>query len=54
MNLIRGLSKEVNNYFDKGRRQINKVIANDDYSLTITFDNGEVKIYNLSKRFVTC
>jgi hypothetical protein len=38
MNTISGIPKEVKNYFNKGRRKINKVIANDDYTLTITFD----------------
>lgn len=38
---------EVKEYFANGRRTIKKVEANDDYTLLITFDNGEVKIYDM-------
>lgn len=38
---------EVKEYFDKGRRTITKVVANDDYTLTLTFDNGEVRLYDM-------
>ena len=39
---------EVKEYYANGRRTIKKVKANDDYTLTITFDNGEVKLYDMS------
>lgn len=39
---------EVKEYFAKGRRKIKDVKANDDYTLTITFDNGEVRLYDMS------
>ena len=39
---------EVKEYFSKGRRKIKDVKANDDYTQTITFDNGEVRLYDMS------
>lgn len=36
---------EVKAYFESGRRKICQVIPNADYSLTLTFDNGEVRMY---------
>ena len=38
---------EVKEYFDNGCRTITKVVANDDYTLTLTFDNGEVRLYDM-------
>lgn len=32
---------EMAKYFSKGRRTIVSVVANDDYTLTLGFDNGE-------------
>ena len=40
--------KKVKEYFEQGTRKIIKVAPNDDYSLTVTFDNGEVRIYDMS------
>jgi len=40
--------KKVKEYFEKGERKITKVVSNDDYSLTVTFDNDEVRIYDMS------
>lgn len=40
--------KKVKEYFDKGERKIIKVEPNDDYSLTVTFDNNEARIYDMS------
>ncbi len=40
--------KKVKEYFEKGDRKIVKVVPNDDYSLTVTFDNNEVGIYDMS------
>ena len=31
-------------YFSKGRRTIVSVVANDDYTLTLGFDNGEKRL----------
>ena len=38
----------VREYFESGPRTIKKVIANEDYTLTIYFDNEEVRVYDLS------
>lgn len=38
----------VREYFASGPRTIKKVIANEDYTLTIYFDNEEVRVYDLS------
>ena len=45
---IAEVPKEVKEYFKKGSRTIKKVIANDDYTLTIHFDNGEIKLYDMN------
>lgn len=39
------MPNEVRNYFETEKRKICKVVPNDDYSLTLTFDNGEVRVY---------
>ena len=44
------IPKEVKDYFQKGSRKIEKVIANDDYTLTIQFDNGEVRLYDMNEK----
>ena len=41
-------AKKVKKYFEKGGREIIKVDPNDDYSLRVNFDNGEVRIYDMS------
>ena len=40
---------EVKEYFSKGRRKIKEVFANDDFTLTITFDNNEIRIYDMAQ-----
>ncbi len=44
------LPREVSEYFAKGRRSIESVVANNDYTLTIVFDNNEVKIYDMKDK----
>jgi len=41
--------KKVKEYFKNGERKITKVVPNDDYSLTVSFDNGEVRVYDMSE-----
>lgn len=48
MNTIE-MPKEVREYFELGPRTIDKVIANEDYTLTVYFDNKEVKLYDMSE-----
>lgn len=40
--------QKVKEYFKNGPKKITKVTANDDYTLTIVFDNNEVRIYDMS------
>ena len=42
------MPKEVKEYFASGRRTIKKIVPNEDYSLTLSFDNGEVRIYKMN------
>ena len=42
------MPKEVKEYFATGPRTIEKVIPNEDYSLTIYFDNGEIRAYDMN------
>lgn len=39
---------EVRAYFESGTRKVVTVTANEDYTLTITFDNGEVRTYDMA------
>ena len=38
----------VKNYFAGGTRKVVRVIPNDDYTLTLEFDNNVIKIYDMS------
>lgn len=42
------MPRKVKDYFISGPRKIKKVIPNDDYTLTIYFDNKEVRLYDMS------
>lgn len=46
--LSRGYDRKMAEYFASGRRRITSVSPNDDYTLTLTFDNGEKRIYNVA------
>ncbi|WP_461207188.1 DUF2442 domain-containing protein [Clostridium sp. DL1XJH146] len=39
---------KVTDYFKNGSKKIIKVTANDDFTLTVVFDNNEVRLYDLS------
>lgn len=41
--LDKGLDRETAEYFASGRKRIMSVTPNDDFSLTLHFDNGEVR-----------
>lgn len=43
----KGFSKEMAEYFFNGRRKIIFVHPNTDFSLLLTFDNGEKKVFNV-------
>ena len=40
---------EVTEYFKTGSKNINNVIANHDYTITITYDNGVRKLYDIKQ-----
>ena len=46
--LSKGYSQKMAEYFTAGRRYITDVSANDDYTLLLTFDNGEKRIYDMA------
>lgn len=42
-----GMDKKTAEYFAGGRRKIVAVSPNDDFTLLLTFDNGEKRIYDM-------
>lgn len=46
--LSKGYDRRMAEYFSVGRRKIIRVIPNDDFTLSLTFDNGEERIYNVA------
>lgn len=44
--LSKGFEQKIAEYFASGRKTITGVIPNDDFTLTITFDNGEKRLYD--------
>ena len=43
------IPQKVKDYFESGRKKIVKVIPNDNYSLTVHFNNDEIKVYDMSE-----
>lgn len=46
---ISEMPKNVREYFKNGPRKITKVILNEDYSLTVCFDNKEKRMYYMAE-----
>lgn len=46
--LSKGLDRKMAEYFSTGRRTIIDVFPNDNFTLTLTFDNGEKRIYDIA------
>lgn len=44
------IPEDVENYLQKGRRILKKVHPNDDFTLLLYFDNGEIRKYDLSNK----
>lgn len=40
------MENEIEQYFANGRKKIVKAVPNEDFTLTLTFDNGEVKLFD--------
>lgn len=45
--LSKGCDQKTAEYFAAGRKHITAVVPNDDFTLTITFDNGEKRLYDV-------
>lgn len=43
----KGFDQKTAEYFANGRKKIVGVVANDDFTLSISFDNGEKRLYNV-------
>lgn len=43
-----GFSQKLAEYFSAGRRRITAVFPNDNFTLSLSFDNGEKRIYNMA------
>lgn len=46
--ISKGFDKKMAKYFAAGRKTITAVVPNDDFTLTISFDNGEKRLYNVA------
>lgn len=45
--LSKGFDRETAEYFAAGRRQVVGVVPHNDFTLTLHFDNGEVRRYDV-------
>lgn len=45
--LSKGFDRKAAEYFAGGKKKIVGVVANDDFTLTIRFDNGEKRLYDM-------
>ena len=45
--LSKGFDQKTAEYFAAGKKRITGVTANDDFTLTIRFDNGEQRLYDM-------
>ena len=46
--ISRGYDPKTAAYFAGGRRKITAVMPNDDFTLTLTFDNGEMRVFDVA------
>ena len=45
--MANGFDRDAAEYFANGRRTITQVVPNDDYTLTLFFDNGEKRLFDM-------
>ena len=45
--LSKGFDSKMANYFASGRKKITSVKANEDYTLLLTFDNSEKRLFDM-------
>lgn len=46
--LSKGFDRKAAEYFASGKKKVAGVVANDDFTLTIRFDNGEERLYDMN------
>ena len=46
--LAKGLDIKMAEYFASGRKKITDVVPNDDFTLTLSFNNGEKRIFDVA------
>lgn len=46
--ISKGMDEKAATYFALGRRKVTHVVPNDDFTLTLTFDNGEKRCYDVN------
>lgn len=46
--LSKGFDRKMAEYFASGRKKIIDVVPNDDFTLTLSFDNGEKRVYDVA------
>ena len=44
--LSKGYDQKMAEYFAAGRKRITKVVPKEDFTLAMTFDNGETRMYD--------
>ncbi len=45
--LSKGFDQKAAEYYASGRRKIISVVSNDNFTLILTFDNGEQRLYDM-------
>ena len=45
--LSKGFDRKTAEYFAAGKKRITGVVPNNDFTLTISFDNGEKRLYDM-------
>ena len=45
--ISKGFDRKAAEYFASGRKKVTGVIPNDNFTLTLSFDNGERKLYDM-------
>ena len=48
--LSKGFEPKMAKYFASGRKKIISVVANNDFTLLLTFDNSEKRIFDMKKK----
>ena len=46
--ISKGFDKKMAEYFSTGRKTIISVVPNNDFTLTISFDNGEKRLFDVN------